>query len=678
MTVVRAGLPRSIFRRAGLLEGWFVLGVVFGRERRQFIPVTSLRLLLPGLLWVLWSLAGCDRKEVSGRDPLQESGVSDSRPLPLDLDDELVALQVRGESPGGKESGVLRMVAGTPVQSSRRPEPGGIEAELEKLEPGREWESENRSAAVVRRLHALFASGEAGMLAESFVCSDLRPARLKEVENHGGIQFLRPEESLVDAESHHGWEGFAATRADWLGKGAPDVVPDMSVKVLAGQELDSGFSAEVMVELRSGEADGVFRRQVTTSWYTRWTLEDPPRLASLQVRHYEESLVRKPGQGFVDVGPAVLGGTPHYREQVLRGTGDWATRLTRLGDFSLTGHHGLAVGDVNGDGLEDLYVCDAGSLPNRLYVQQPDGTVEDTSAEAGVNWLEDSRSALLVDLDNDGDEDLVVATIAMVVFLENDGTGIFSLRGGHPGARYPFSLSAADFDSDGLLDIYVCVYSAGDNAERRGFEVRAPLPFNDAENGGSNVLLKNLGMFGFADATEAVGLGVDNTRWSFGAAWEDYDRDGDPDLYVANDFGRNCFYRNEGGHFRQIAGALQLEDMASGMSVAWGDYNRDGAPDLYVGNMFSAAGNRVSRQEFFKEGADAALVGDLRRMARGNSLFAGGQGEKGTEFQDVSEATRSHLGQWAWSSGFGDLNNDGWEDLVISNGFLTGREPDDL
>ncbi|MDP6207169.1 MAG: FG-GAP-like repeat-containing protein [Roseibacillus sp.] len=94
--------------------------------------------------------------------------------------------------------------------------------------------------------------------------------------------------------------------------------------------------------------------------------------------------------------------------------------------------------------------------------------------------------------------------------------------------------------------------------------------------------------------------------------------------------------------------------------------------------MFSAAGNRVSRQEFFKEGADAALVGDLRRMARGNSLFAGGQGEKGTEFQDVSEATRSHLGQWAWSSGFGDLNNDGWEDLVISNGFLTGREPDDL
>ena len=86
----------------------------------------------------------------------------------------------------------------------------------------------------------------------------------------------------------------------------------------------------------------------------------------------------------------------------------------------------------------------------------------------------------------------------------------------------------------------------------------------------------------------------------------------------------------------------------------------------------------MSRQELFNRGADSELVGRLRRMARGNSLFAGGQGKKGAGFRDVSEGSRSHLGQWAWSSGFADLNNDGWEDLVISNGFLTGRESDDL
>ena len=240
-----------------------------------------------------------------------------------------------------------------------------------------------------------------------------------------------------------------------------------------------------------------------------------------------------------------------------------------------------------------------------------------------------------------------------------------------PGLR---DLCAADFDSDGLLDIHVCVYSAGDDVERRGFEVNAPLPFHDAENGGRNVLLKNLGSFGFADATAAVGLDIDNSRWSFAAAWEDYDRDGDPDLYVANDFGRNCFYRNEGGRFRQIANALKVEDMASGMSVAWGDYNRDGASDLYVGNMFSAAGNRITfRPRFTGNRPDTAE--QIQRMARGNTLF---QGSRDGPFHDVSETAAVTMGRWAWASKFVDLNNDGWQDLVVTNGYVTNAGNGDL
>jgi hypothetical protein len=263
----------------------------------------------------------------------------------------------------------------------------------------------------------------------------------------------------------------------------------------------------------------------------------------------------------------------------------------------------------------------------------------------------------------------------MIAFAENDGSGRFSLRGGHPGARYPFSMSAADYDSDGDLDIYATVYGAGDDARARGFEAASPIPFNDAENGGRNVLLANLGAFRFADVTAKVGLDEDNRRWSFAAAWEDYDRDGDPDLYVANDFGRNCFYRNDGGQFVQVAAKLGVEDMASGMSVAWGDYNCDGAADLYVGNMFSSAGNRVSYQPAFSEGNSAPVVEGLRRMARGNSLFVG---QAGGGFRDVSEATATTFGLWAWSSGFIDVNNDGWEDLAIANGYMTGRRPDDL
>lgn len=615
--------------------------------------------------WLL--VAGCSDKSREAEATAENSARSDPDSLPLNLADQLVALKVRSESPGRVDTEILRGLETTPLERLNPRE----------IEDSREWSSERRSREVVDALQKLFSSNEPGILAGDFVCSELRPHVLEAVEYYGGFRVLRAKNGRIQEREYEDWEGFTKVRASLLGEDSGEAASQMTFKVVSVAELDTGFSAGVIVELR-GEAgiDGD-HRQVNCTWETRWTGEDPPRLTVLGLKHYEEVQGDHRNQ-FMDVGAVVLGEVPHYPQQILRGVGDWATRLTRLGDFSLTGHHGLAVGDVNGDGLEDIYVCDGGSLPNRLYLQQDDGTVVDGSAEAGVDWLEDSRSALLVDLDNDGDEDLVVATIAMVIFLENDGMGIFSLRGGHPGAPYPFSLSAADFDNDGLLDIYVCVYSAGDNVEGRGFEVNAPRPFNDAANGGRNVLLKNLGEFGFSDATAAVGLDVDNSRWSFAAAWEDFDRDGDPDLYVANDFGRNCLYRNESGRFQQVADELGVEDMASGMSVAWGDYNRDGDPDLYVGNMFSAAGSRISRQKLFAADSDPALVGKLRRMARGNSLFASGQGKEGAGFRDVSEASRSHLGKWAWSSGFGDLNNDGWEDLVISNGFLTGRDPDDL
>jgi len=608
---------------------------------------------------------GCREKNRDEVEIREEGSAAVPAVLPVD---ELIRLEVRAVSPGRKDSSIHQILEVTPVKELRREEAG---------EPDGGWQSETLSKIVSKRLKSLLRAGDRQVLADEFASTELRPSLLIEKQYHGGLRTLRPRGQLGAVTRHKGWAGFAAARGILLGEDPARLLKSLSIKVIDLKELKSEISAEVLMEMGVGGGGDESLRQINATWFTRWTKESPPRLSYLQVEHYEECWLG-PGQRFVDISAAVLGGTEHYPAQVLRGTGDWATRLTRLGDFSLTGHHGLAVGDVNGDGLEDLYVCDGGSLPNRLYLQQKDGTVVDGSAEAGVDWLEDSRSALLVDLDNDGDEDLIVATIAMVVFLENDGRGHFSLRGGHPGARYPFSLSAADYDNDGLLDIHVCVYSAGDDAERRGFEVNAPCPFHDAGNGGRNVLLKNLGDFGFADATAAAGLDAANSRWSFAAAWEDYDRDGDPDLYVANDFGRNCLYQNEGGRFRQIADELKIEDMASGMSVAWGDYNRDGCSDIYVGNMFSAAGNRISRQKLFTLGSDPDLVGKLRRMARGNSLFAGGQGESGYGFRDVSEGSRSYLGQWAWSSGFGDLNNDGWEDLVISNGFLTGREPDDL
>jgi hypothetical protein len=409
----------------------------------------------------------------------------------------------------------------------------------------------------------------------------------------------------------------------------------------------------------------------------------PPLLTHIAASRYEQADVaglRGPtvtgGPLFVDCTESALARNANYREQVLPGINHWVRRIPR--EFiGMLGYNGLAVGDANGDGLDDLYVCDSGGLPNRLYVQQPDGTARDVSSEAGVDFLDDSTSALFIDLDNDGDQDLVVAMDPNLQIAENDGAGHFKL---HPPLEVntdSLSICAADYDADGDLDVYVCGYNVRkQDATNRGLPF--PMPYYDANNGGRNVLLRNEGNFRFVDVTREVGLDENNSRFSMAAAWEDFDNDGDQDLYVANDFGRKNLYQNNGGHFTDIAAAADVEDTGSGMSVSWDDYNRDGRMDLYVGNMWSSAGNRVTYQPKFAAGKADVAVDRIRRMARGNTLFKNVSADGAPRFSDVSEDEAVELGRWAWSSKFVDLTNDGWSDLIVANGYVSNTIPHDL
>ena len=422
-----------------------------------------------------------------------------------------------------------------------------------------------------------------------------------------------------------------------------------------------------------------------------------PRMRWLRVEEFEQTESRQShGALFADCTASVLSGNPSYANQFLRGMNHWLERIQDHSQFVLLGNPGMTVGDVNGDGLDDLYVCQETGLPNRLFIQNPDGTTREESASWGVDWLTSSRSALLVDLDNDSDQDLVVAIRGGVLLAENDGQGRFHIRDVLETDDDTMSLSAVDYDMDGRLDIYVCCNNnegrLDDNDPAALAGASQNFVIHDANNGAFNSMFHNEisagGAWKFSDVTAKVGLDKNNYRYSLAASWDDFDNDGDQDLYVANDYGRDNLYRNDprssadadagqglGRKFVDISDSAHVEDSATGMSIAWGDYDRDGWMDAFVSNMWSSAGNRIAYQNQFRPKASDAAKRRIQRLARGNTLLRN-QGD-GT-FGDQSASANIEMGRWAWGSHFVDLNNDGWEDVIVSNGYLTTPDTGDL
>jgi len=416
-------------------------------------------------------------------------------------------------------------------------------------------------------------------------------------------------------------------------------------------------------------------------WEITWkrNQKEELKISSLEVRDYERAVRNSSNKLFSDCTESIFSGNASYKEQLTKGVNEWLEQLPAYAMLNRFGTPGMAIGDINGDGLEDLYLCQEPGIPNKLFLQNKNGTLGDSSKEWKVNWVEDSRSALLVDLDNDGDRDLVVAMYGNIVIAANKGneTG-YEIVDVIPTSESTSSLSAADYDLDGKLDIYVCCYAPNKSSDTAAIQTIGATArrfvYHDDNNGSENFLLKNetdsAKTISFRNVTNETGINTNNRRWSFAASWEDFDIDGDPDLYVANDYGRNNLYRNDGGTFKDVAAELGVEDSASGMSVTWADYDLDGRQDLYVSNMFSAAGSRITSQKEFKPDADLGTRKRFRRFTRGNTLF-----RNTTEgFIDTSESAGVTMGRWAWGSRFVDLNNDGWQDLVVTNGYLSAAD----
>ena len=324
---------------------------------------------------------------------------------------------------------------------------------------------------------------------------------------------------------------------------------------------------------------------------------------------------------------------------------------------------GVALFDVDGDGRLDVFLTSGTRLPScraasdaapegtcRLWRSVGDGRYEDVSDKVGVRHLGYATGCVAGDLDNDGDDDLIVTGHGGDWVLLNDGgvlcDGTRSAGLGKPGSSA--SCALLDYDLDGRLDLYMTRYVQIPQEEPRCQRNGVPLYCLPQDfRAGADRLYRNLGGGRFRDVTREAGVYQPRGR-GLGVVATDFDGDGDADLFVANDAGDNYLFQNDGeGRFREralLVGVALGGDgaMENGMGVDSADFDNDGDFDLFVTN-FERQTNTLSEN-----------LGD-------------------DFFIDIS--AKSGLGApsypWlGWSALFGDLDLDGWQDLFVVNGHV--------
>jgi enediyne biosynthesis protein E4 len=337
---------------------------------------------------------------------------------------------------------------------------------------------------------------------------------------------------------------------------------------------------------------------------------------------------------------------------------------------------GVAWGDIDGDGDEDLLLVAAGVALTASETERPssivyenlgDGTFE---AAAGIPGIRiNGMGAAWGDHDADGDLDLVVTGYNAIRLYENER--------GSLGRDYSFPDSEGfwagpawgDYDGDGDLDLYVCGYvryraqegSGPTAAEQYGTEV--PYTLNPSSFAPQpNLLYRNDGAAGFVELAEELGVSNPTGR-SLSALWHDFDDDGLLDLYVANDVSDNAFYHNTGAGFEDISHPAFVADYRGAMGLAAADWNDDGDDDLFITHW-------IAQENALYD----SLLSDLGPPAEGGPAV---------RFMDAADMLG--LGQVAlqrvgWGAAFADFDHDGRQDLVVANGstFENDAEPKGL
>jgi enediyne biosynthesis protein E4 len=329
---------------------------------------------------------------------------------------------------------------------------------------------------------------------------------------------------------------------------------------------------------------------------------------------------------------------------------------------------GVAFYDYDNDGWLDIFLVNGSRLEgfpegqaptSHLFKNNRDGTFTDVTAKAGVGHSGWGQGVCIGDYDNDGFEDLFVSYYGKNVLYHNNGDGTFtdvSVKAGVAGKtnRWGSGCAFVDYDRDGNLDLFVANYIDLDLATApvpesgpclyKGVMVACGPP---GLKGSKNILYHNNGNGTFTDVSEAAGITRTDGTYGLGVVTADFDNDGWPDIYVANDSTASALYHNQkNGKFEDIAiaaGAALSPDgkPQAGMGVAAGDTMHSGALDIIKTNF----------------------AGDTHSLYRND-----GKGSfEDTTFASGLGINTKYLG---WGCGFVDFDNDGWLDILICNGHV--------
>lgn len=341
---------------------------------------------------------------------------------------------------------------------------------------------------------------------------------------------------------------------------------------------------------------------------------------------------------------------------------------------------GVCVGDINNDGLPDIYFA-GNQVENKLYLNKGNMEFEDISAKAGVNdasgW---TTGVSMADVNGDGFLDIYVCRFLYNekdrlrnLLYVNQGDGTFVEQAeqfGIADAGYSIQASFFDYDKDGDLDLYVANQPANQTQIRKQLGKKRHYQFTDR-------LYKNNGNSTFTEVTEAAG--IKNYSFSLSTSVSDVNGDGWPDIYVACDYEEpDFFYRNNrDGTFTNIAHTAlrHMSNFSMGVDIA--DFNNDGLMDIYSPDMVAADNVRLKTnmsgmnpKKFWglvKSGYHYQYMFNALQLNNGNGMF-----------REIAQMSGVSNTDWSWSALFADFDQDGYKDLMVSNGLMRDMRNNDF